>query len=92
MTKKGMVKPKYVGEEEASEAIKKRFPKGAKVRLNVGGPVMAVKGYSYGAGTVQEIVCQWFSGKDKAEKDDFPPESLILVKDDAEESKKPPAP
>ena len=84
MAKRKLVKPKYLGEDEASEAVKKQFPKGTKVKLNTGGPVMTVKGYSYGAGTI-EIVCQWLSKREKAEEGEFAPESLISVKDDAEE-------
>jgi uncharacterized protein YodC (DUF2158 family) len=75
------------------EAFKKQFPKGAKVQLNVGGPVMAVQGYvepSFGVGLDEEIVrqvrCQWFSGK-KLESGRFEPETLVLVKDDAKQEK-----
>jgi uncharacterized protein YodC (DUF2158 family) len=69
------------------EAFKKQFPKGAKVQLNTGsGPVMAVKGYLFEdtfSNTESEIVCQWFSGK-KLESGHFAPETLVVVKDDAE--------
>jgi uncharacterized protein YodC (DUF2158 family) len=63
-------------------------PKGQEFRLNAGGPIMAVKGYaeddffSDGPG----VVCQWFSGR-KLESGNFAPETLILVKDDAEEER-----
>jgi uncharacterized protein YodC (DUF2158 family) len=66
--------------------IKKQFPKGARVQLNAGGPIMAVKGYaeddffSDGPG----VVCQWFSGR-KLESGSFAPETPILMKDDAQE-------
>jgi uncharacterized protein YodC (DUF2158 family) len=73
---------------DSADAFKRQFPKGAKVQLNAGGPIMAVKGYaeddffSDGAG----IVCQWFSGR-KLESGHFAPETLILVKDDDGEEK-----
>jgi uncharacterized protein YodC (DUF2158 family) len=74
---------KYVDKEgEAWEAVKKQFPIGAKVKLNVGGPVMAVKKYEH---YNNDIICQWFSGK-KLESGQFAPETLVLVKDDAEEA------
>lgn len=68
------------------EAFKKQFPKGAKVRLNVGGPIMVVKNHIEGTlGSLKEqILCQWFSGK-KLESGHFAPETLVLVKDDVEE-------
>lgn len=74
--------------------FKKQFPKGAKVQLNAGGPVMAVKDHFEDnkeirviSGPSQQdktIVCQWFSGK-KLEIGYFAPETLVLVKDDAKE-------
>jgi uncharacterized protein YodC (DUF2158 family) len=74
---------------DPSDAIKKKFFIGAKVKLNAGGPVMAVKEHAanenWSLGGL-EIVCQWFSGK-KLETGRFAPETLILVKDDAEPEK-----
>lgn len=82
---------KYVNKElEAWEAVKKQFHKGAKVKLNVGGPVMAVKdhvesSFEVGLGNRDwQVQCQWFSGK-KLETGLFASETLVLVKDDAEE-------
>jgi uncharacterized protein YodC (DUF2158 family) len=57
------------------------FPKGTKVKLISGGPIMVVKGYHLFDDT---IICQWFSGK-KLEAGQFAPETLVLVKDDTEE-------
>ena len=62
--------------------------------MSAGGPTMAVKGHvepnmlTALAGDSEkssgEILCQWFSGK-KLESGRFAPETLVLVKDDAEE-------
>ena len=64
---------------------KKKFPKGTKVQLVSGGPIMAVKGYAdeglSDLSNSREIICQWFSGK-KLEQGRFAPEALILVVDD----------
>ena len=78
------------------EAFKKQFPKGAKVHLSAGGPTMAVKGHvepnmlsaiaADSGKSSGEILCQWFSGK-KLESGRFAPETLVLVKDDAEEKR-----
>lgn len=74
--------PKSTAVPDPFDALKRQFPIGAKVKLNAGGPVMAVKKHSFDG----EIECQWFSGK-KLEKGYFTPETLILVKDDAEQEK-----
>jgi uncharacterized protein YodC (DUF2158 family) len=74
------------------DAFKKQFPKGAKVQLNVGGPIMAVRDYvepGFGVSIAEvapQVRCQWFSGK-KLESGLFAPETLVLVKDDAEQEK-----
>jgi uncharacterized protein YodC (DUF2158 family) len=60
-----------------------QFSKGTRVSLISGGPVMAVKDISEFDQTVE---CQWFSGK-KLETGRFAPETLVLVKDDAEGKK-----
>jgi uncharacterized protein YodC (DUF2158 family) len=64
-----------------SDAFRKKFPKGMKVKLVSGGPTMAVKGYHEFDET---MVCQWFSGK-KLESGMFAPETLVVVTDDADE-------
>jgi uncharacterized protein YodC (DUF2158 family) len=67
------------------EEFKKQFPKGAKVKLSAGGPVMVVKGHHEVAldpndnQNDNQIECQWFSGK-KLEWGRFTPETLILVR------------
>lgn len=77
--------------EDQWDQYKKKFPKGAKVQLNVGGPTMVVKDHvepnfmsSSGLET-REILCQWFSGK-KLEIGRFAPETLVLAKDDEKQS------
>ena len=75
-------------DDGAWETFKKKFPKGAKVQLNAGGPIMSVKDHHepnvFGTRVANEhtILCQWFSGK-KLESGYFAPETLTLVKDDA---------
>jgi uncharacterized protein YodC (DUF2158 family) len=75
-----------VARKSTPEASRKQFAIGANVKLNAGGPVMAVKEYSFDGG----IVCQWFSGK-KLESGKFAPETLILVNNDAGQEKQPSA-
>lgn len=83
MKKGGPTLAKSLPAPDPWEAVQKQFPKGAKVKMNVGGPVMAVKEHN----TYQkDIVCQWFSGK-KLESGHFAPEALIVVKDDEEQEK-----
>jgi uncharacterized protein YodC (DUF2158 family) len=67
--------------------MEKEFPKGARVRLVSGGPIMSVKGYDVPLSSFEEasIQCQWFSGK-KLEHGNFVPETLVLVKGDEKES------
>jgi len=71
------------------ESFTKKFPKGAKVQLNVGGPTMVVKDHAEPSFTghlgleQRQIVCQWFSGK-KLETGRFAPETLVLVEDGTE--------
>ena len=62
--------------------LEQQFPKGTKVKLNVGGPIMSVKDYDNYGGM---IICQWFSGK-KLEQGLFAPETLIVANDDSDET------
>ena len=59
--------------------LKKIDPKGSKVKLNVGGPVMVVKDYA----TIDSfrVICQWFVGK-KTEEGRFIPGTLEFVKEE----------
>lgn len=57
-----------------------KFPKGMKVKLISGGPIMAVNGHAYDG----DIQCVWFSGK-KLEHGEFSPETLVPVTDEDEE-------
>jgi len=68
-------------ESVVPNAIKTRFPKGAKVRLRSRGPVMTVCGYHFlmTPEPYADVVCVWFSGTE-AKSDRFPPEALIRVK------------
>lgn len=59
------------------EEIKEKFPLGSKVKLNVGGPIMAVSNHEL-SGDVQ---CKWFVGK-KLETGRFAPETLEIVEED----------
>ena len=61
------------------EELKKIYPKGTKVTLNVGGPVMVVKDYTT-VGSSRGI-CQWFVGK-KPEEGRFIPGTLEFVKEE----------
>jgi uncharacterized protein YodC (DUF2158 family) len=69
--------------DEEMQAI---FPKGSKVRLNIGGPVMVVKGYWTNEGS-PEVICQWFVGK-KLEQGLFARETLEFVKEDSADASK----
>ncbi|HEX3654909.1 MAG TPA: DUF2158 domain-containing protein [Pirellulales bacterium] len=60
----------------------KKFKVGDKVRLIVGGPVMAVKNTDQ----IDNIYCQWFAGK-KLEGGYFAPETLEKVTDEGEQKK-----
>lgn len=69
-----------------------RVPKykiGDKVKLNVGGPDMAIKethpGYPGSSNFYGTYRCQWFGGK-KLDSGDFPEENLILVIEQGNES------
>lgn len=69
-----------------------KFKIGDKVRLNVGGPDMAVHsilekrlGYGDFSGSYR---CQWFAGK-KSDKDNFPEESLVLIEEEQKEGSTP---
>lgn len=59
------------------EAVKAKFPVGALVELNSGGPTMSVVQYHERSGTIT-VRCQWFSGK-KLESGEFVPETLRSV-------------
>ena len=61
------------------DELKKIYPKGTKVTLNVGGPVMVVKDYT----TIDSfrVICQWFVGK-KPEEGRFIPGTLEFVKEE----------
>lgn len=65
-------------ELEREHQLRTQFPKGSKVRFNIGGPVMVVRGYS-----LSEVRCQWFTGTTLREGT-FAPESLDRVKDESE--------
>jgi uncharacterized protein YodC (DUF2158 family) len=71
-------------DETIWQESKKKFPKGAKVQLTVGGPLMAVNGYEEVGPHYRKIECQWFSGK-KLETGYFAPEALVLKDGDGEE-------
>lgn len=69
-----------------------RIPKyeiGDKVRLNVGGPVMAVKSRSFSASKkfLGLYKCQWFAGK-KLDWGEFPEQSLELITGEEEAQEK----
>ena len=62
-----------------------RIPKykiGDKVRLNVGGPDMAVKSISRSMNDrfTGQYRCQWFAGK-KLDSGDFPEDSLVQIEE-----------
>ncbi|ENV56490.1 hypothetical protein F951_02188 [Acinetobacter soli CIP 110264] len=62
-----------------------RIPKykiGDKVKLNVGGPDMAVKSISTNRDDIftGQYRCQWFAGK-KLDSGDFPEASLIQIEE-----------
>jgi uncharacterized protein YodC (DUF2158 family) len=61
------------------DELKKIFPKGAKVKLNVGGPVMVVQDYTT-IGSLR-VICQWFVGK-KPQEGRFVPGTLEFVKEE----------
>lgn len=69
-----------------------RIPKykiGDKVRLNVGGPDMAIQSVREHNQEFNGIYrCQWFAGK-KSEWDKFPEESLILIEEEQQEGSTP---
>lgn len=75
-----------------SEDRKPKFKIGDKVRLNVGGPDMAVHSIveeRIGSGVFSgNYRCQWFAGK-KSDKDSFPEESLVLIKEEQNEGSTP---
>lgn len=67
-----------------------KYKKGDKVKLNVGGPGMAVKS----VGTIRDgsfsgiYKCQWFAGK-KLDWGEFPEESLIEYQEGDNEGSSP---
>lgn len=63
-----------------SEAREPKYQIGDKVKLNVGGPDMAVKTIhtDHIENFKGEYRCQWFAGK-KLDWGDFPEESLVPV-------------
>jgi uncharacterized protein YodC (DUF2158 family) len=63
----------------ACEAITTKFPIGAYVRLNAGGPIMAVAEQNEPGNRIE---CLWFAGK-RLHREPFPPEVLELVPEDA---------
>ena len=67
------------------DELKKIYPKGTKVKLNVGGPVMVVKDYT----TIDSfrVICQWFVGK-KPEEGRFVPGTLEFVKEEQAHAEK----
>ena len=70
---------------------KERQPKyqiGNKVKLNAGGPDMAIKKPLGSDGFNGEYRCQWFAGK-KLEFGDIPEESLLLIEEEQQEGSTP---
>jgi len=69
-----------------------KFKIGDKVRLNVGGPDMAVHSIMEERIGSREFSgsyrCQWFAGK-KSDKDSFPEESLVLIEEEQKEGSTP---
>ena len=67
------------------DQLKKLYPKGTKVTLNVGGPVMVVKDYT----TIDSfrVICQWSVGK-KTEEGRFVPGTLEFVKEEQAHAEK----
>jgi uncharacterized protein YodC (DUF2158 family) len=63
----------------AWEAITAKFPVGAHVRLNTGGPIMAVADQNEPGNLIE---CLWFAGK-RLHRERIPPEVLELVPEDA---------
>lgn len=66
-----------------SEKRKPKYQIGDKVKLNVGGPDMAIQSiveerYGDDKGFIGSYRCQWFAGK-KLDSGTFPEESLIPV-------------
>lgn len=56
-----------------------KFPIGARVQLNAGGPIMAVEDHNeYG----NQIECMWFIGR-RLQRERFPPQALNLVPEGA---------
>lgn len=62
-----------------------KFKLGDKVKLNVGGPDMAIKKIFGSQDFNGEYRCQWFGGK-KLEFGDFPEESLLPIEEEQEGS------
>jgi uncharacterized protein YodC (DUF2158 family) len=65
------------------EEAEQKFPKGARVQLNIGGPQMVVKNYVPQGGF---IGCQWFAGK-KLDQGQFAHEALVRVEEGTEDPK-----
>ncbi|MGV5004841.1 YodC family protein [Acinetobacter variabilis] len=65
------------------EERKPKYQIGDIVKLNAGGPEMAIKetqpGYPSGKQFFGTYRCQWFAGK-KLDHGDFPEDSLVLVR------------
>lgn len=68
-----------------------KFKIGDKVKLNVGGPDMAVKSVDVAYNTKLfegSYTCQWFAGK-KLDKGNFPEESLVSIEEGQKEGSTP---
>jgi uncharacterized protein YodC (DUF2158 family) len=63
----------------AWEAVTAKYRIGARVRLNVGGPIMAIEEHNE---PKNRIECMWFAGK-RLHRGHFPPEALELLPEDA---------
>ena len=65
-----------------------KFKIGDKVKLNVGGPDMAIKKPLGGGNFNGEYRCQWFAGK-KLEFGEIPEDSLLLIQEEQQEGSSP---
>jgi|GEM_PF-404381 len=71
-----------------SEIRQPKYQIGDKVKLNVGGPDMAIKKPLGGDKFNGEYRCQWFAGK-KLEFGEIPEESLLLIEKEQQEGSTP---
>jgi uncharacterized protein YodC (DUF2158 family) len=62
----------------AWEAVAAKFPIGARIQLNAGGPIMSVEDHNEFANRIE---CMWFIGR-RLQREQFPPEALNLVPED----------